>query len=438
MVTPELLDFIRQCKAKGQNDSEIKASILNQGAGWTEQDLIEVFNVFNINQTTPSGSIPASSIHNLVNPEVNNLQNNYISPDSRSNTHKSRIGIIVFVSILILLIGGGVYAWQAGLIDKVKSTFVSPSEPISKEKFLSNIIENITKIKTVNFRVAIEGLVNDRDVEAVSYQYDENALVKKGDAYARDLQRIDDIQKILMAIKYNAKSGLPQSISDLEKNQTYYKIKSKDPSGINYQYNKMGAQSFLLSMILETDEAVDQLRKYNNRQTSMPGDMQFTKLDINGRKVTFTEKSDTYFYISRNIPEPILVSMLKSMKSVPASSDMTLELGVKVDSKYKGDTNWQGNLDLNGVFDDFAIAFGAKAQKVDSDYFLIIEKFPSIFFLSMIAPIKGKWIKFSESDFATSSGLGGGMVSSIGKGLFSAEKTYKESNPKDVELVKKA
>lgn len=128
MITTELVSFIKSEIIKGKSKEQIRGELL-AGGGWSEGDIMEAFNSINPN----SSPIPQSPIiHNK----------------------KSKIGIIISLIIVLVMLGGGAYAYMTGYF-------------ISLEKVTSSAFESMAQAKSSVFDVtfSLETFRNSKEEE---------------------------------------------------------------------------------------------------------------------------------------------------------------------------------------------------------------------------------------------------------------------------------
>lgn len=436
MITNELLSFIRTSKAAGHTDAEIKDR-LRAGGGWTEADLAEAFK-------STMGSIyqpPVTVTKPVINPVtinsavVNPVVANSISEQPVSMAPVARSGKKITVAIVILLLcaiaGGAVYAYQNDFLAKI---FPSKNA-YTEENFLSGILEKITQIDTASYVFSTSLKTNDREAGTRPFIVPK-IDVKRRVSYENDRIRLNDIIQNIdtLAMYYNSSQGkatYPKSLQEIddkfESNSSY--IKLKDSSGKPYSYTvKPGGVGYTMAVDFETQEIIDQMR---TRTDSVVFD---------GKRATFDETSTKYFYVSSEIPEPYLVELTEYLKSAPANMnfDANIEGAFKRAGSESATANWRGAFDFSGDFDDLSIKVAVEARKVGEDYYILVDKFPSLFFFSMFTPIKGKWIQLSPKESMDGTSQYSGGISDYAVYLERAEKGYADEKAKLANFIKNA
>lgn len=102
MITPQLLDYIRQQLATGVSKDEIKKALTTQG--WNEQDIREAFSLINTSSTLVPAIPPTGKVHTTLVVQPNNK--------------KKSLVIAGIVTILFLLGAAASYVYLLPIIQK--------------------------------------------------------------------------------------------------------------------------------------------------------------------------------------------------------------------------------------------------------------------------------------------------------------------------------
>ncbi len=360
-------------------------------------------------------------------------------PVAPKPSHKKAL---VFAIIALLLIAGGAYAYVTGSLTSLP--FMPSKAPYSEADLLSGLLASVSKIDSAEYRLSMNLRTVAREKGAVPYTIDEKAREMLKVKYQNDSVRIQEMQTILNSIrtingytsydKPPANPVYPRSIKELassikSKGTYYYDTpKESDPSGAPYRYEiKADGSGFALSIDLETQEAIDDLARYNRELERVAKDDPgyADQMTISGKTVTFNEKTrSVYLY---GLQEPYIAMLTEYAKSAPENLDFTGAIaGTFSYPKGETPTDWRSNLTLSGDFDDLSINVDFEARKVGEDYYFIANKFPSFFYFSMLSPLKGKWVKITSEEATTTSGYGYSMIGSLKSELRSAESDYKQ------------
>lgn len=361
------------------------------------------------------------------------------APAAPKSSHKRAL---VFAVIALLLIAGGAYAYVTGSLTSLP--FMPSKAPYSETDLLSGLLASVSKIDSAEYRLSMNLRTVAREKGAVPYAIDEKAQEMLKVKYQNDSVRIQEMQTILNSIrtlngytsydKPPADPVYPRSInelaSSLKSKGTYYydTPKESDPSGAPYRYERNADESgFTLSIDLETQEAIDDLTRYNRELERVAKDDPgyAGQMAIEGRTVTLNEKTrSVYLY---GLREPYIAMLTEYAKSAPENLDFTGAIaGTFSYPKGETPTDWRSNFTLSGDFDDLSINIDVEARKVGEDYYFIANKFPSFFYFSMLSPIKGKWVKITSDEATTTEGYGYSMIGGLKSELRSAERDYKE------------
>lgn len=309
------------------------------------------------------------------------------------------IALGVFLSLT--LIGGVAYAY-------VKQMGPFSVSQYSEGSFLSSILQKSALIETASYKFSAALAMAPRDEDAVPLVIDPPSEEKRAQ-YDHDVRRVSDARTIISSLsygygeqrdydftykKYITKPGKPYPASLSLLSQTRYdRVSTKDPiTSRQYEYRVTeGGQNFALTVTLETPDAVNAIRKsYGYVATSTI---------ISGQNVTFTKRSG-YVYISSEIPQPFLVSMSDTLRSIPPDVSGSFSLGATTDLSKEGVPDWRFNATAIGDMGDLTYKVDVEARKKDKNYYVRINNIPSI--IPYLGSYKGKWIEIVPKAAATS------------------------------------
>ncbi|MDE1941401.1 MAG: hypothetical protein KGI66_04740, partial [Patescibacteria group bacterium] len=261
-----------------------------------------------------------------------------------------------------------------------------------------------------------------------------------------------DVSKLYSAlaiINSGANRYYPKTIAAIDsatraKDYTYSGVipNADDPNGRPYAYlARSDGRGFSLSVTFETDQAVSQIEKvfsqyhsiYSSYATGTNASFYQgygVEPAVDGKKVVFTEASGQYGRISipPTIPKPTILALSDYMDSMPSTILFTASLSGTYERPQNAlPSNSQAVLDVSGTFDDLSVSADVEVRKVASDYYVIVNKFPSILFLSLLSPIKGKWVKISPASSTAPGAAPGGLFSGWSQSLNSTQKSFSDN-----------
>jgi hypothetical protein len=297
---------------------------------------------------------------------------------------KGRSRGIVFTAIIliIILVAGGVYAFNKGM---------GPfgNAPYDETRLASSIFAGIGKINTASYVLNLNIVAEPLDADAQPFTIAVPVDEKRVEAYKRDLDRVRDLRKIFDTIytEYAKNKKYPQSLSSIAALSNFSKSNE-------YTYvSKSDGSGYTLTVTFETSDVIDYLQKTNSRSAE--------KITMKDKTVTFTQSSDTFIYLPDEPSQPALVNILNTknyLSYIPANFKFNGTISAaskKIDEK---NVNGQVQIKAETEFNDMNIGVDAEFKKIDSNIFFSIHKFPS-FFVD-ISKLKDKWIKITPEDLA--------------------------------------
>lgn len=357
---------------------------------------------------------------------------------------KRHLGVIVsvIVLLLILIMGGGVaYAYMAG-IGPFKVTQYTESS------FLTDVLAKSSQIDTASYSFSASIAVDAREQGAVAFVLPaaDPSLEEK---YHNDSRRASDINAISSGLlrkygerrTYNSKTrqydvtagkAFPASLSATEmKDFGYGSTRSTDPvTKEQYQYTSTdGGKNFALTATFETAGAINDLKR---RSWFVA-----TTTIINGQSVTFTKDSKG-IYLRSTPPEPFFVWLADSLRSLPTDISGTVAVSATTDFSAESAHNWRFGATASGDFGDLSYKVDVEALKKDKNYYVRINKMPSLPFLSF-STFKGQWIQITPEAASSSPSRGyysRNEFSSLASGISKAEDSYKKNRAEVAEVLK--
>ncbi|MEX0910129.1 MAG: hypothetical protein WDZ73_00010 [Candidatus Paceibacterota bacterium] len=351
----------------------------------------------NQNQTAPSARIGQTPTPNNLTTGLNNSTNPQAVDKNIGNFQPKPgrswvkiIGYIFVVLIVLVLIGGGVYAYVA------KIGIFGGSNILSEEEFLATVIPKVTQIERATYNIGLSLEATDRDTDAEPFDINRlNTQVRK-EAYANDYKRSEDIRGIENALTTSTLGGgqLPASLVGLDNTDSFfYDFDIVDPTtGEEYGYEKVDANNYRLTVNFETPEALSGFKWQNLQEAE--------SIEINGQAVTFIRDSQERSYrsvvLSETPPEPLMLKLGQYISSMPREFQAGGNITAAVAEGTGGLTDWLVNVNAEGDFGDLTYKVNADAVKKGQDYFFKINNIPSLFIFDLVADLKGQWVSISS------------------------------------------
>ena len=407
-----MVSYIKALQAKGVSRDIIEKNLA--GVGWSVSDISEAF------ASLASLPGPGPSVVPMAPKNIQNSQNSMpITQEETPKTPKRHPLVLTIITLVAcVLVAGGIYAF----INKVGP--FSPAVMYTEATLLSGILAKSESINSSSYSASGSLSVGPRDKDAVPFIFerDEDFLKK----YQNDVDRSKNAQSILSALRYS--TAYPDTLGKLKKSNDLYNygdFSTEDPatsSPYNYKTTD-GGKNFTLEIAFETTDAISQIRRgYSFSEESTP---------IEGKKVTFTKDSESYFYLSSAPPKPLLATLAEQVASLPGEMKVDLTVSAKADWQPGASPDWAFNLDANGDFGDLQYKVNADVLKKDKDYYFKINNIPRLF-LGMFSNAKGVWVKVNPEEEGDSSYS---PLSSITGDLSEQEESYKEFRAEVVKLL---
>lgn len=302
-----------------------------------------------------------------------------IKPATLSNKPKKRwiLSAIIVLIIIAAAISGYFVFRQSNIFGK---------KPYSEEKVLSGILSGVSKISSATYSLTFKGVSEKREPSTKSFI--STAQKNRQPLYDRDQDKFRDLRDILVKLKtyFNVNKKYPASLSI---------VGVPDVQQQKYDYTvKDNGSDFSLIAEFETGEAVDEALRSKGSI-------------ISGKKVSFSNKSSTYFYFSGKASESGLFKFINSPYfTIYFPTDYSSSMSISgATQKVGGSTNGQLDLSISAKIGGFSIEADVQGKKIGDDFYILANKFPQFFFSPQA--VIGKWIKITPQDIA---GYGGNYI----------------------------
>ncbi len=358
----------------------------------TQNQFVRAESVQNIPQNNfppaqPSSPWPESKFRTPEKPFIVSPQQP-VNPPPPSRVYvnqpkKSHIGLILFIILILGLLGGSAYAYNEKLW-----FFAKP--PYDTSKLASSIFAGVGKIRTSSYALHLKVASEPREADAVPFTAVVSPNNGTAEAYKRDQDKVRDIQVILQALQ-----------SSFSRNKVY--PRSLDSLGKEYSFKRnaytyvptTNSTNFALTAVFETSDAISKI----SSSLKTPSGAESA---VDGKSITFTKTSPTYIYLPASQSTVGLFSVGNAQQYlayIPAN--FLLDASLSGASQKVDDNNINGKLAIIGKVEmnDIDIAVDTEFRKVADNIYILINKFPSIFF--DITKLKGKWITITPADMAS-------------------------------------
>lgn len=431
MTNEEISQYIRQELASGRSKGEIRTAL--KEAGWLEINIDKGF--FEVDRLLdPSAPSSGTQVfeqqsgvpHRIASFPGSITPQNEVRASSRFS--KKRVAIVSGIFIILVLLGGGAYAYVMRI-----GPFSRP--PYTEENLVSGVLGAISRIDTSSYLFSASLDVRGRESTAKPFTprlLNESELRMQ---YQNDAKRARDVSSILQILQtYRGKypASLEQLVSSSPRPPySYYgnQLSITDPRTERpYEYSRTeNGNNFAFAVTFETRDAVSQVRRSYNFSPAV------TRID--GKHVTFIKDSSPYLYVRSEPPKPYLVQLSESFGIAPSEASANISARAETDWRKAESADWKFNVGANGDFGDLSYKVDIDALKKDGIYYIKVNNMPS-FFLSLFGGVKGQWIEIDPNDNSESGGTGFGGVSYLTSGLPEAEKAYKKNREELVRLIR--
>jgi hypothetical protein len=425
MVSPELLEYIRQQSAAGVSRVDITNILAQQG--WLLTDISDGFN-----QVAPVPMAPAPSAPNVpmmtmptMFPTVAASQPTITERPANSVPRK----LLTAAAVLIVLsVGGLVYAYAAKI-----GPFASA--PYDEGDLITGILSATSKMTSASYAATVQLNASARDADAKPFTLQVSNQAKLAEQYKNDAARTQDISTLLSTLR-SMQGAYPASLSQLSsqsgaKSGVFLTRAPSiiDPvSGQQYQYMATAdGTNFLLIATFETPAAISLI-------SSSYGFAATTTI-IRGQTVSFTKDSPSYFYLSPEPPKPLLVNLGEMVRFLSPEVRMSAGVSASADWSKVDVADWKFNIDATGDFGDLSYKVDADALKKGSAYYFRINNMPA--FGSELSAIKGQWVKVETATTTADSAGYGGELQYLAAKLPEIEKGYKDSRTKMTDSLRR-
>ncbi len=296
--------------------------------------------------------------------------------------------------VIIVLLGVLVIGSYAGAAFYFKIWPFQGMGPASKQSAFANFFSKIQSINSATYEAKFGLQAEPREAGATAFEpltFPE--FVNDTQMYERDANRVSDAQSIQSALSVYRQSNTayPNQLSDVPA------LTAKNLSDFTYALNA-GNDDYALSVTFETDDAVKAVAGYSKKEVTQ----------VDGKKVTLSKKSESYFYFNGEPHRPSWVSTLEQgadeyLDYAPSDFSFNLRAGgtSTKDQAKKADANF--HLGGDASFGDFNVAAEFELRKKGDTYYGMVSKFPSLFI--DLTAIKNKWIKAVPEDLVGYSDL---------------------------------
>lgn len=352
-----------------------------------------------INTLASQGSVEESKI-NPVNASVMNQEEikdldskedvsvTISAPEEiKTNHKKSSRGQLIVLAVLLVLISIGSF---------VAFMYFSNNNPFSQasyyteENFLSKVVINIDKVKSVKYHLSGSIAITPRDEGAKPFVYSKiEEIREKKIKHENDLQRIEDVRDIISILRssYYENDIFPSSLekSLLSKYNYGSDFSIKDPTtNENYDYKvSEDKQNYSLTVQFETEEVVK----------SFPKERYGT---INNKKVTFSNDSDySDFWYYGSVREPFLQEISNYFANIPPRFNTVVDFSIYSKINKEGTPDWDMNFNNETDLGDLIYKINFDSIKKGLNYYFRINNFPSMLEMNID---KDQWIRISPDD----------------------------------------
>lgn len=414
MANQQIVEFIKHSLAEGKPQGEVLDSL--RKVGWPEAEIQAAKAVAvppvdspsapspqppplqeaSQSQPKPLQALPQSQTPQSLSPKVSPviqpsqpLKMAPIQPQAVKTPVKSnkKIWFIVapIATILLLLAGGGVFAYQKGLI--------FARAPFSPEEILEKGLAGAGGVNKASYQFNFSFRGEPREADAEPFKYIGTQTEEEKSKYKKDIARVDnlrDVMNYLESYMLSHKGMYPTTLSVLVDSL----------SGVSY-VRAPDSRSYTASIVLETTEATTFLKK----ELSFLVDGASIKFE--GQKISISSGAKYGHYmlhLPSELPKPALVEALEGLGQM--ASYFSRETNITGEAKGSGGQDGktklsETNLSLGASFGDSSYAFGADIMTKDKTFYVRLNKFPSLPGLSAFfdpALIKGKWVEITEED----------------------------------------
>ncbi len=405
MINQELLAYVRGEIAHGTPAETIKSAAVS--AGWPAVEVNQAVVIATHERRPVEPATPVAPVAPPQEPAAI-----FVPPPSTTTNPPLPVQWPVIagaVAVLVLVGGGLAYAYNAGIGPFKVSQY-------TEQTLLSGLLAKASEINTASYTFSVSLKVNPREEGATPFvvPVPDPAL---DDEYYNDSRRMSDVSTILNALKYQygeqqtydytkrmyvTKPGKPYPATLTAAQMkalgnSYSTIRGADPAtGKVYTYASTDSgKNFALTVTFETSGAISAIKRsyYGYAATTTP---------INGKTVTFTKDSSAYIYLPSEAPAPFLSQLADWLRSLPADVSGTVALGATTDFSKKESADWRFTTTADGDFGDLSYKVDVEAQKKDKNYYIRINKMPSI--IPWFANYKGQWIVITPTSASSTEG----------------------------------
>lgn len=372
MVTPELINFIKQRVEGGASKDAISAELA--GAGWMQEDVVSAF----------AALFPTAPV---VTPEMPVSTPRTFSPTPIEEPKKRLL--------VAGLVGGAVFLVVVGVAYGLIASGVFSGAPFTEKNFITGVAGKAADIHSASYTLGGTFSVVPREATVKPFVLNIPNNEERIAKFQRDYERMVAISNSLYELKKISKT-YPTQLSWLKVGNRFFTSDLNDPlTHQPYPYSvKNSARDFDLSVTFETPEALATIKekKYTSSNKENPP-------VVNGQTVTFSKDSSSSFYLPSRPPETFFESLVQEMKMLPGELKAKVFVSFAAKKNNEGRANesvdWKGNIDIAGDFGDLTYKVNIDSQKNGDIFYARVNNIPSLFGINIPKDI---WIKIDPKD----------------------------------------
>lgn len=305
----------------------------------------------------------------------------------KKRNRKGPVFAVITALLVVLLGGGGAAAYFAGWLPFLSFTL----EP---DEVLDRMFEVVPDIKSAYYDVGVRINTESRDPGARPIEVQVPAVRIKQEQLKADQQKLNDISRLLPAIKrYKDKGGegiyYPRTLLDVTDDRDKERISGLLAGG-EYLYKQVNkGYSFEFIVRFDTDEAATAYRDAWEGKTEVT------------RTIVLNEQSkNVYVRLSPRdaSPFPVMGMSYEGLyQFIPVDFDLDFSVGgigeVGAGTRSNGELKLAGRLKMGGA----SFEGDVELRKIGEVYYGLVNEFPSFGFFDLAA-LKGKWVQILPED----------------------------------------